>query len=146
MTGYYSNSSQKIITIFMEDSLVTSISGQINFALKTQDLIDLLGEPTFVYPISSGGCNSCSVKDSHGQSIDLPIHLIYPEQGAWFLALTGASRVGCICSDIDVVAFDFFPPMSIEETLDYLNDQGKLLDVQKNDLYKWNGFGPGYQP
>jgi hypothetical protein len=59
--------------------------------------------------------------------------------------------LGCICQEIYVSGFSYYPPTSMQELLDDMNreraelypDAG-LPDVTLEDLTEWHGFGGEY--
>lgn len=131
-----------VVVSVIEDGLVSSISGDVGFDFTAQELFDLIGEPTFAYAVTGAGCTSC---EPVGGVFDIPIHLLYPQLGAWFLLLIGDARAGCVCPDARVIAFEYFPPMTVEEAIDYLaNVRYQERVTQESDLIRWHGFGSGY--
>ena len=131
------------VSIWIEDGMAQSIQGDVAFDLSAQQVVNLIGEPRAAYVVGGGRCSTCQAT---GGQFDIPIHIFYPDLGAWFLLLTGSMQAGCICPDARVIAFEYFRPMPITETLDYLVSHGAtgLQDVPAEDLVKWHGFGSGY--
>ena len=66
----------------------------------------------------------------------------------WFLALVPVSGMGCICPEMEVTAFCYYAPMSMQEALTEGLLAGlcasTLTDVTQEDLLEWHGFGGGY--
>jgi hypothetical protein len=130
-------------SIWIEGGIVELIEGAVDFNFDAQQLVELLGPPGAVHVVGGGSCSTCQ---STGGHFETPIHILYPDLGAWFLLLVGDARSGCICPDTQVVAFMYFRPMPMDEMLDYLvslNVTG-LSGVHAEDLVEWHGFGPGY--
>jgi len=77
-----------------------------------------------------------------------PVHLLYPNQGLWFLTLVPLSGLGCICPEMKVVSFCYYAPISMQEALDnnYLANlcTDVLTGITEEDLAEWHGFGGGY--
>ena len=132
----------------IEDKTLRHISGGVNFSFDAQQLIDLLGEPTATLPVVDPGKNCTCENDGKGpgKQMEVPVYLLYPDKGASFMLLPPVWQAGCICPHARVSRFDYFPPMSMREFLDYMVSRymAAFNGVQEADLKKWHGFGPGY--
>ncbi len=78
--------------------------------------------------------------------MEFPIYLLYPDKGASFMLLPPVWQTGCVCPHARVSSFDYFPPMTMREFVDYMVSRNVAVfkGVQETDLKKWRGFGPGY--
>jgi hypothetical protein len=138
------------IDVIFEGDTVAKISGStLLFYHPIGSLIEQFGSPEGLYLVSGGGpCSSCqgwALPDSPVQSV--PVHLLYPSQGLWFLALVPYTGLGCLCPEMRVVAFCYYSPRSMKEALsdDYLTTVFVALKgVAEEALTEWHGFGGGY--
>jgi len=141
------------IHIQMENDTATRVYGNLLFDYDIGALVELLGsEPEWLYVvIEGGGCTSCegyTLELDKGDHFHSPIHLLYPNQGLWFLVLQPFGAIGCICPEMRITSFCYYTPMSIEEAL----DEDRLVNLcpvstrslTKEDLTEWHGFGGGY--
>jgi hypothetical protein len=73
--------------------------------------------------------------------------LLYPNQGLVFSILVPWDGLGCVCPEMEVASFCYYPPSSLEEVLidDYLAETcaGVQPGIEEN-LMNWHGFGGGY--
>lgn len=144
------------IHVVIDDDTVTKIRGTtLLFYYPVGTLVEQFGDPEGLYVVAQGGtiCSSCEgweppYHPSTSDEMSSPVHLLYPSQGLWFLALVPTSGQGCICPKMKVVAFCYYSPRSMQEALsdNYLADlcAGTLTGVTEEDLVEWHGFGGGY--
>ena len=146
------------IHVKIEEDTITRIMGNVLFDYHVGTLVEQLelGGPEGLYIVGgSGGCDSCeewepapadNVPGTHGRYH--PVHLLYPNKGMWFLMLVPLNGWGCICPEMEVVAFCYYDPVSMEEALkdNYLQELcgAQLSGVIEEDLTEWHGFGGGY--
>ena len=138
------------VMIFWDGGIVTSISGGVEFDFTAQQLIDLIGPPVAVYSVAGSGCDMClpyTEGATHTVSLgDVPAYFFYPRLGAWFGLYVAGAEAGCMCPAMQVVGFEYLPPMTLEQLLDYMigSTVPALRGVEESDLVEWYGFGPGY--
>jgi hypothetical protein len=128
------------VEVWIAEGVVHHIKGRVNFSFDAGQLVDLIGEPTAVYPAPRDGvCIPCDQEPNPREGdFYLVTHLLYPDLGARFLLGTGIP--GCVCPNTVVMYFEYFSPMSMGETLEYLHRSGQLSGVQESDLGEWQGF------
>ncbi len=148
--------SQGTIHITIEDDIVTRIrcSSPLLFYYPVGTLIEQSGIPEGLYLVSKGSarCSSCEgwepPEPPTAPVRSFPVHLLYPSQGLWFLMLVPMSGGGCICPEMKVTAFCYYPPVSMQEALsnNYLAGlcTSVLDEITGEDLDEWHGFGGGY--
>lgn len=151
-----SSTGQGTVDVIMDDSgdTVTTIKSPTLLSYyPVGTLIEQSGGPEGIYLVSSAAvCSSCeewSPPDPPDAPVmSVPVHLLYPSQGLWFLALIPLDGLGCICPEMKVVSFCYYAPVSMQEALkdNYLADLcvGTLAGVTEDDLVEWHGFGSGY--
>jgi len=142
------------IHVNMNDGIVAKINGSILFYYPVGTLIEQFGGPEGLYLVSKGGtvCSSCEEwkppEPPTAPVMSSPVHLLYPNQGLWFLTLVPLSGLGCICPEMKVVSFCYYAPISMQEALDnnYLANlcTDVLTGITEEDLAEWHGFGGGY--
>ena len=142
------------IHVNMNDGIVAKINGTTLFYYTVGTLVEQFGAPERIYLVSKGGivCSSCEEWEPSepptAPVMSSPVHLLYPNQGLWFLILVPLSGLGCICPEMKVVTFCYYAPVSMPEALNdnYLADlcAGTLIGVTEEDLVEWHGFGGGY--
>jgi hypothetical protein len=138
------------VSILLEDEVVTLISGDINFDFRVQQLVDSIGEPQMAYSLyATKGCTCQGGGDNSGESREGPIELLYLERGASFGLRVPIRQAGCVCPQAKVTMFEYFPPMSLPEYLDFTaRVYGEafpyVLELQESNYVEWHGFGPGY--
>ncbi len=142
---------QGTIYLTIENNVVTKIrSSTLLFYYPIETLIEQFGEPEGLYLVHKGStiCSSCEEWEPLPEwEMSLPIHLLYPDQGLWFLALAPVSAGGCICPRMEVASFCYFSPRSMQEALndEYLTTLFVALKgATEEDLVEWHGFGGGY--
>jgi len=144
---------QGSIHVIMDGDIVKKIYGTTLFYYPIGNLVEQFGGPEGIYLVSSGTvCSSCeewSPPDPPDAPVmSVPVHLLYPSQGLWFLALIPLDGLGCICPEMKVVSFCYYAPVSMQEALNdnYLADlcAGTLAGVTEDNLVEWHGFGGGY--
>ncbi len=142
------------IHVAMNDNdIVAAISGTTLFYYPIGTLIEQFGNPEGLYVVSRGSvvCFSCEEWE-HPEPPDAsvmssPVHILYPSQGLWFVALVPLSGLGCICPEMKVVSFCYYSPRSMREALsdEYLTTLFVALKgATEEDLTEWHGFGGGY--
>jgi hypothetical protein len=140
------------VDIEIEDDVVTMISSApLLFHYPVESLIEQFGEPEGLYLAYGGGSTTCSTCEMWEPPMEwgmsYPVHILYPNQGLWFLMLVPASGMGCICPEMEVSIFCYYAPRSMQ---DALNDDdlttlfGALRGASEADLVEWHGFGGGY--
>jgi hypothetical protein len=142
------------IHVTIEDDIVTKIrSTTLLFYYPVGSIVEQFGAPEGLYPLDKGStiCSSCEEweppepPDAPVESS--PVHLLYPNQGLWFLALVPVSGLGCICPEMPVATFCYYSPRSMREALsdEYLTTLFVALEgATEEDLVEWHGFGGGY--
>lgn len=138
------------------DNLLQRINGRVEFYYPVGTLVEQFGAPERVYLIGKGStiCRSCE-EWRPPEPPDAPVEgsgaiLFYPNQGLRFSMMIPVSGMGCVCPEMPVVAFWYFPPCSMREALDDYNRHlteaypGAGLRVTDEDLVEWHGFGGGY--
>lgn len=155
--GYYIQPSllspDSSILISMKSDIVETIDGAIDFDYSVGTLIDLLGKPEGIYPAGGGNFaagHSCDEwQPPQEATMNTPVHILYPQQGLYFLMLEPMNNMGFICPEMKVTSYCFFVPLSMPEALNnnYLANlcgvEG-LKGVTEQDILKWRGFGSGY--
>jgi hypothetical protein len=139
------------IHIVMDDTgTVAKIGGTTLFHHPMGTLVEQFGKPERLYLISRRAtvCLSCEDWKPSEPMPSVPVHLLYPSQGLWFLALVPDSGLGCICPEMGVIAFCYHAPITMQEALtdNYLAGlcSSSLEGVTQDDLVEWHGFGGGY--
>ncbi|MCP4539891.1 MAG: hypothetical protein GY832_22355 [Chloroflexi bacterium] len=134
-----------------ENNVLERIDGNIEFYYSIGTLVEQFGNPERLYIVSKGGtgCSSCDEWEPPTAPVmNSPIHLLYPSQGLWFLMLVPMSGPGCICPEMKVTAFCYYPPVSMQEALSNNYLAGlctSVLDgITEQDMSEWHGFGGGY--
>ncbi len=139
------------IHVTIENNVVTKIhSTTLLFYYPIESMVDQFGAPEGLYLVHRGStiCSSCEEWEPPTElEMSSPIHLLYPGQGLWFLALVPMSGEGCICPEMEVVSFCYYSPRSLQEALndEYLTTLFVALKgATEEDLVEWHGFGGGY--
>jgi hypothetical protein len=139
------------IDVTMENDVVATIgTSTLSFYYPIGSLVEQFGAPERLYLVSRGAtvCSSCEDWEPGKPVPSIPVHLLYPNQGLWFLALIPESGLGCICPEMKVTSFCYYAPITLQDafTDNYLADlcSSSLKNVAQNDLVEWHGFGGGY--
>lgn len=139
------------IDVTMENDVVATIgTSTLSFYYPIGSLVEQFGAPERLYLVSRGAtvCSSCEDWEPGKPVPSIPVHLLYPNQGLWFLALIPESGLGCICPEMKVTSFCYYDPITLQDafTDNYLADlcSSNLKNVAQNDLVEWHGFGGGY--
>lgn len=139
------------IHVFIEDNVVTGIHGSsmLSFYYSVGDLVELLGDPELLYLVAKGStcCRSCEQWSPPSDSRNVPVHILYPSKGLWFLMLVPLDNgLGCICPEMQVTTFIYHAPYTIKEILEGehpLVVETALKYATEQDIIEWHGFG-GY--
>lgn len=139
------------IDVVFKGDIVAEIRGStLLFYYSIGSLVEQFGSPEGLYLVSGGGgsCSSCqgwALPDNPVQNV--PVHLLYPSQGLWFLALVPYTGLGCLCPEMRVIAFCYYSPRSMIQALsdeDLITLSAALEGVHEEGLTEWHGFGGGY--
>ena len=123
-----------------EDNILQRISGSVEFYYPVGTLVEQFGGPEGIDLGSSATvCSSCEEWEPPTTPVmSVPVRLLYPNQGLWFLMLVPLSGLGCICPEMKVTSFRYYAPTSMQEAL------AEFDEVTEEDLVEWHGFGGGY--
>lgn len=137
------------VTMDVDTGMVTRIYGPTLFYHPVGTLVEQFGGPEWLWTYQSEWCSSCEEWEPPDEpTMSLSAHLLYPSQGLWFLVRVPESGVGCICPEMEVAAFCYYAPITLQEALtdDYLAGlcSSSLEGVAQDDLVEWHGFGGGY--
>lgn len=138
------------IQMTISNDTVRRIYGTIRFDYSVGKLTEQFGDPEWLYVVNGVGKAQRSCADWQAPNIPVPsapVHVLYPQQGLWFLILVPENGLGLICPEMKVTAFAYYPPRSIGEVLtdkDLTTLIVALSGVKEQDLTKWHGFGGGY--
>ncbi len=140
-----------------EHDVLTRIRSTVNFYYPIGTLIKQLGEPEVIHTRVGGNpgakrysCAGWTPPDYSAAPVpSFPADVLYPQQGLYFLVLVPDSKAGYICPEMKIVAFCYYPPLSLQEALnkDYvanLCNIDALKGLTEQKLVKWHGFGSGY--
>lgn len=137
------------IDVVIEDNIVTQINGStLLFYYSVGNLVEQLGPPENLYPTSrmtvERTCEEWEPPNEPMQNV--PVHLLYPSRGLWFLALVPFNGSGLVCPEMKVTTFSYYAPYSITEVLEGKHPLGiytALESATEQDVLDWHGFG-GY--
>jgi hypothetical protein len=140
------------VFVIIEDDTVQEISGRTLFYYPVGTLVEQFGSPEGIYLKSKGGECSCEIwkpsKDPLAPGMgDTVVDLLYPQKGLAFSIVVPNSGLGCICPEMNVDGFCYYPPVTMQKML----TDNKLSHFCKSnfpdhieDLVEWHGFGGGY--
>lgn len=137
--------SDDTIDVIIEDNVVTQIRGStLLFYYSIGNLVEQLGPPEWVYPtartVEKCTCEEWRPPDEPMRNV--PVYLLYPSQGMWFLALVPLNGLGCVCPEMKVTVFSYHAPYSVKEILE--KEHPLVLQyATEQDILEWHGFG-GY--
>ncbi len=137
------------IHVTIEDNVVTQIDGYaLLFDYFIGDLVEQLGDPEWLYPTSRATRErTCEGWEPPTEPVQhVPVHLLYPSQGLWFLALVPFGGLGLVCPEMRVITFSYYAPYSIEDILEGrhpLAMSTALENATEQGILEWHGFG-GY--
>ncbi len=145
-----SSPSYSILLTFDSDVLA-AIEGDVGFDYPVSTLVERFGSPERVYTFGMDHkhklCSSCG----EGQSFkNTTAVLLYSSQGLWFFVDGYIEEFGCVCPQMQVSAFYYFAPCSVQEVMSLYNEfQARLSsqpldEMTEGDLVEWHGFGGGY--
>lgn len=137
-----------------QDKVVKSIGGRAEFYHPLEILLEQFGDPEgLVLNRESIRCTSCEEwippkPPDKPTQFTWEMNLLYPSQGLEFLVIAPQDSAGCICPEMDVYAFCYYPPASMEEILkdDYLANTCSVAfeGLTEEDITEWHGFGGEY--
>ncbi len=139
--------------VIIDDDLVVAIQGDITlFYYPLGSLIKQFGPPEGIHS-ASGICSSCQDWKPPNPPDAIVnytmVDLIYPTQGLWFSVRVPLGGSGCLCPEMPVDSFCYYPPVSMSQALNnnYLvkDTCWYVMDgVTEKDIIEWHGFGGGY--
>jgi|WetSurMetagenome_2_1015567.scaffolds.fasta_scaffold09299_7 hypothetical protein len=144
------------IGLLFENDVVSKIAGGVAFYYPIGNMIKQLGVPEATYRAGRNQgakertCTDWEPPDYSASPVQsVPVQLLYPQQGLYFLALVPISGFGLICPEMKIVSFCYYPPLSLQDALNnnYLANLcglDGLKGVAEEDLVKWHGYGSGY--
>jgi len=149
------------IMLSFDNDVLQGVEGLIGFDYSVAELIEQFGTPEGLFfwhelddpSASKGSCSTCEgwQPPPEPELVVFAADLLYPGQGLWFTVVIPANGLGCICPEMKVEHFLYFPPTSMQEALkqDYekramLSPRQPVVEVTEANLIEWHGFGPGY--
>ncbi len=153
------------VDLVVKAGVLHTIHSEIVFDYSLGDLVTVVGPPEFVYPYKGGAdsgvqCDPCAgwTPGSYDEYY-VPVYLVYPTQGLLYGMRVPNNGFGCLCPQMRVRYYCYYPPTTIQDMLGRLEEisrgSGEALDVtdlcvirlsgaEENGLGEWHGFGKGY--
>ena len=142
------------VDIEFKSGTVAWISGDIEFHFSVQQLIEAVGEPTWVslmYRPRDCTCEGNTPVPTPPGHVEYT-SFVYPERGLAFGIEVHPDQSGCVCPYAEVLTFNYYPPMSSLSAFlcyrDVVESGGTGTpgprSLKPSDYVEWHGFGPGY--
>jgi len=126
--------------------------------LNIQQLVDLVGEPQWVFSHALSEAWPACICDAAPSPTPYPhiaentkgVELAYLEKGAAFVFEVPPEDIGCICPQMKLVSFWYFPPATtMAEYVAILKKYNTYSHaptdlIEKQQYVPWQGFGPKY--